>query len=215
MTALAPQLTNILENFKKNAPAPVQKSIYTANTDFKAAYDRSAAIQDGDNLPGFRLTNAVGKEVTSTELLAQGPLLITFYRGEWCPFCNLALRAMQKHLDELKARNVTFVAITPELPDTTLSTTEKNGLEFTVLSDVGNKYARELGILFQQPDTLRPIFDKFGHDLKKRNGDDSFALPIPATLLVDQKGIVRNTFIEPDYTKRLEPSEALRWIDAL
>ncbi|KIV86668.1 hypothetical protein PV11_02265 [Exophiala sideris] len=215
MTALAPQLTNILENFKKNAPTPVQKSINTANTDFKASYDRGAAIQAGDDLPGFRLTNAVGNEVTSTELLAQGPLLITFYRGEWCPFCNLALRAMQKHLDEFKARNVTFVAITPELPDTTLSTTEKNELEFTVLSDVGNKYARELGILFQQPDTLRPIFDKFGHDLKKRNGDDSFALPIPGTLLVDQKGIVRNTFIEPDYTKRLEPSEALRWIDAL
>lgn len=215
MTTLAAQLSNVLENFKKNAPAPVQKTIYTAKTEFEAFYDRSAAIQVGDDLPDFRLVNALGKEVTSTELLAQGPVLITFYRGEWCPFCNLALRAMQKHLEEFKAKGVTFVAITPELPDTTLSTTEKNDLQFTVLSDVGNKYARELGILFQQPDTMRPIFDQFGHDLKRRNGDDSFAVPIPATILVDQKGIVRNTFIEPDYTKRLEPSEALRWIDAL
>ncbi|KAI1615742.1 thioredoxin-like protein [Exophiala viscosa] len=215
MTTLAPQLSTVLENFKKHAPAPVQHSINKAKTDFVASYDPNAAIQVGEDLPDFRLINAVGKEITSTELLAQGALLITFYRGDWCPFCNLALRAMQKHLDDFRAKGVTLVAITPELPDTTLSTTEKNELKFTVLSDVGNKYARQLGILFQQPETLRPVFEQFGHDLKSRNGDDSFAVPIPATILVDQKGIVRNTFIEPDYTKRLEPSEALKWIDAL
>jgi peroxiredoxin len=80
---------------------------------------------------------------------------------------------------------------------------------------VGNKLAKQLGILFAQPDILRPVFENLGNNLKERNGDDSFELPVPATLLVDEKGVVRNTFIDPDYTKRLEPSTALEWIDQL
>ena len=122
---------------------------------------------------------------------------------------------MQKHLDEFKAKGVALVAITPELPDTSLSTIEKHQLKFPVLSDVGNDFAKKLGILFQQPDSMRPVFKTMGFDLATRNGDDSFVLPIPATLLVDQKGVVRNTFIDPEFSRRLEPSTALEWIDAL
>jgi peroxiredoxin len=107
------------------------------------------------------------------------------------------------------------VAISPELPDTSLSTVEKNGLKFEVLSDIGQKFARQLGIVWKMPDNLRPAFVKFGHDLVKRNGDDTFEVPIPATLLVDGNGVVRNAFIEPDYTKRVEPATILEWIDAL
>jgi len=213
--ALAAQLNGVTEQFKKVFPKPVQDALLGATNDFVASYDPKSAIQVGDKLPEFKLSNAVGSEVSSTELLAKGPLLITFYRGEWCPFCNLALAAMQKHLDEFQARGVTLVAISPELPNNTVSTVEKNALKFPVLSDVGNKYAKELGIVFQQPDSLRPFFAGAGHDLKARNGDDSFAVPIPVTILVDGKGIVRNTFIDPDYKNRLEPSEALAWIDAL
>jgi peroxiredoxin len=213
--SLASQLSAVYENFQKNAPAEAKEPIISANKNFQASFQRSSAIQVGDVLPEFRLSDARGHDVTSTELLIKGPLLINFYRGEWCPFCDLALAAMQKHLDELEAKGVTLVAISPELPNQSLSTVEKHALRFPVLSDVGNKYAKQLGILFQQPDTLRPVFDKFGHDLKRRNGDDSLQVPIPAVLLVDRKGVVRNTFIEPDYTKRLEPSVALEWIDAL
>jgi peroxiredoxin len=122
---------------------------------------------------------------------------------------------MQKHIDEFKAKGVSLVAISPELPNQSLTTTEKNNLKVPVLSDIGNKYARQLGIVFSQPDTLRPVFEKFGHNLPKRNGDDSMEVPVPATILVDKKGIVRNTFIDPDYTKRVEPSTVLEWIDGL
>jgi peroxiredoxin len=213
--SLANQLSSVFDNFQQNAPALVKGPIITAKANFQASYQPALAIQVGDTLPEFRLSDAVSNEVTSDSLLSQGPLLITFYRGGWCPFCNLALAAMQKHLDEFKAKGVTLAAISPELPNESLSTTEKHALKFPVLSDVGNKFAKQLGILFPQPDILRPVFDKFGHDLKTRNGDDSFEVPVPATLLVDQKGVVRNTFIDPDYTKRLEPSVALEWIDAL
>jgi peroxiredoxin len=176
---------------------------------------KESTIHVGDTLPSFDLTDAVGKPVSSADLLAKGPILITFYRGSWCPFCNLALKALQKHLDEFQAKGVSLVAISPELPDTALSTREKNELKFQVLSDVGHKYARQLGIVWQMPDNLRPVFEKLGHDLITRNGDDSFEVPIPATLLVDGKGVVKKTYIEPEYTKRVEPDTVLEWINAL
>ena len=213
--SLAAQLSAVYENFSKNAPRHIVEKVTTANTDFKASFQPDSAIKVGATLPAFCLSDAVGKEVKSADLLAQGPLLINFYRGEWCPFCNLALASMQKHVDTFKAKGVTLVAISPELPNQSLTTTQKHDLQFPVLSDVGNKFARQLGIVFQQPDTLRPVFEHFGNDLKTRNGDDSFEIPLPATLLVDEKGVVRNAYIETDYSKRLEPSTALEWIDAL
>lgn len=107
------------------------------------------------------------------------------------------------------------MAISPELPDTSLSTVEKNDLKFEVLSDIEQKFARQLGIVWKMPENLRPAFAKLGNDLVTSNGDDSFEVPIPATLLVDSKGVVKSTFIEPDNTKRVEPATILEWIDAL
>jgi peroxiredoxin len=178
-------------------------------------FKNQTTIKVGDTLPSFALSDALGKEVTSDELLKKGPLLITFYRGDWCPFCNLALRSLQLNLDKLQAKGVTLVAISPQLPNTSLSTAEKNELKFPVLSDIGNKFARKLGIIFPMPDSMRPTFKAFGHDLVERNGDDSFEVPVPASLLVDEMGIVRNTYINPNYWERLEPSTALEWLDAL
>ncbi|KAF4635190.1 hypothetical protein G7Y89_g2909 [Cudoniella acicularis] len=213
--SLTTQLAAVYDGFQKNAPQPVLEVINSSKQGFQKAFDPSLAIQVGDKLPAFSLSNAVGEVVTSASLLSKGPLLITFYRGEWCPFCNLALQALQKRLDDFKAKGVTLVAITPELPNTSLSTVEKNELKFQVLSDVGNKFAKELGILFPMPDPMRPVLKSFGHDLLAANGDDSYVVPVPATLLVDGKGVVRNTYINPDYTKRIEPSVTLEWIDAL
>jgi len=93
--------------------------------------------------------------------------------------------------------------------------TEKHELKFPVLTDLKSKYAKELGITWKQPEVMMEVFNNFGNDLDKRNGDDSHLLPVPATLLVDREGVVRNLFIDPDYTKRLEPATALEWIDAL
>ncbi|MCJ1320465.1 hypothetical protein MMC15_005804 [Xylographa vitiligo] len=209
------ELSAVFDHFQKVAPPPVFEAIRTANSNFHASFRPASTIQVGDTLPEFHLSNALGQQVHSADLLAQGPLLISFYRGEWCPFCNLELRALQKNLDKFTAKGVTLVAISPELPNQSLSTTEKHELKFPVLSDVGNKLARQLGIVFAQPDSLRPVFKAFGHDLVTRNGDDSFEVPVPATLLVDRRGVVRNLFVDTDYTKRLEPETALQWVDAL
>ncbi|CZR60124.1 uncharacterized protein PAC_10019 [Phialocephala subalpina] len=213
--SLANELNAVYTDFHTNGPPAATSIIRKTTSDFIASYNLDAAIKVGDKLPSFHLSDATGKQVNSAELTSNGPLLITFYRGNWCPYCNLALRALQKQLEDFKAKGVTLVAISPELPDMSLSTVEKNELAFIVLSDMGNKFAKELGILFAQPDELRAPFNSVGIDLKERNGDDSFVVPLPATLLVDKSGIVRNTFIDPNYTHRLEPTTALEWIDAL
>lgn len=235
--SLNAELTAVAEGFWTKAPKPIVETIKGSVTDLKAIHDPSksvsrpvllfiqtflliqhrieSTIQVGDTLPSFNLTDALGKPVSSADLLAKGPLLITFYRGSWCPFCNLELNALQKRVDDFQAKGVTIVAISPELPDTSLTTVEKNSLKFQVLTDEGLEYARRLGIVWKMPDSIRPMFEKFGHDLVKRNGNDSFEVPIPATLLVDGKGVVRNTYIEPDYTKRAEPDAILDWVNAL
>ncbi|KAK3680292.1 hypothetical protein LTR78_000670 [Recurvomyces mirabilis] len=213
--ALATQLQNTLDGFSQKAPPHIRNPINQTRSDHAASFDPKSAIQQGAKLPSFSLSNAHGKNVTSDSLLSKGPILITFYRGGWCPFCSLALRDLQKHHDEFKAKGVTLVAISPLLPDESLSTVEKNELKFVVLSDVHNDFARQLGIVWKQPDSLRPAFKDLGHDLKTWNGDDSFEVPIPATLLVDRKGTVRNLYLDTDYTKRFETKEALKWVDAL
>jgi peroxiredoxin len=180
-----------------------------------AGFKPSAATQAGTKFPAFELSDAMGKAVFSSELFAKGPVLLTFYRGGWCPYCNLDLRALQSHLEEFKAKGVSLVAVSPELPNQSLTTTEKNKLKFTVLSDVGNKLAQQLGILFQQPDSMRPVFEGAGIDLRERNGDDSLQIPIPASFLVDSEGTIRRSFVDPDYTHRLEPATALQWVNTL
>ncbi|KAL2068646.1 hypothetical protein VTL71DRAFT_14983 [Oculimacula yallundae] len=213
--ALAENLSAVYTDFHANAPAQITKPIKEATDDHIQHFDDQKAIKVGDTLPPFKLSDASGKEVSSSTLLTKGPLLITFYRGEWCPFCNLALQALQKHLPEFEAKGVTLVAITCEVPKQAVSTAEKNELKFPVLSDPGNKYAGELGLLFPMPDVMRPVFESLGVDFKERNGDDSFVLPVPATLLVDREGVVRNAYVEPDYAKRVEPETVLGWINQL
>jgi peroxiredoxin len=209
------QLNSILDAFQDKVPESVYTAVTESRNNFINSFNTHAAIQIGDTLPEFSLSDAVGTQRSSGELLSKGPLLITFYRGEWCPFCNITLTNFQKILPDIQAKGVTFVAISPELPNQSLSTTEKHDLKFPVLSDVGNQFAKTLGFLFQQPDSLRPVFDKFGHKLKERNGDDSFIVPVPATILVGKDGKVKNTYINPDYTKRVEPQEVLKWLGEL
>ncbi|KAI0871590.1 AhpC-TSA-domain-containing protein [Hypoxylon argillaceum] len=195
-------------------PEAIRNQLADGHAKFLSTWDPSKTIQVGDKLPEFALTDATGKEVTSASLLAKGPLLITFYRGEWCPFCNIAIGFLQKHLPEFQSRGVTLVAISPELPNNNMTTTEKHALQFPVLTDLHNGLAKKLGIVYDQS-SAKDLHKSIGLDLNARNGDDTWELPIPATLLVDKDGVVRNTAIEPDYKRRLDPKQAVEWIDAL
>ncbi len=116
---------------------------------------------------------------------------------------------MQLALPRMRELGATLVAVSPETPDNSLSTAEKNSLTFEVLSDVGNRVAHQFGIVFQLPEDLRPIYAGFGINLSAANGDDMFELPIPATYVIDTDRKICMAFVEPDYTKRLDPEEII------
>lgn len=215
MATIAGKLQATFRSFTENAPDAAKVPINRSRAEIEASFDRSTTAKPGQKLPDFSLTNATGKTVTRDELLSQGAVLITFYRGGWCPFCNIALHGLQEHLSEFTAKGVRLVAISPELPDQTLTTKEKNELQFDVLSDVGNTFAHALGIVWKMPQYLKPILAGFGNDIDARHGDDKFEVPVPTNILVDKEGTIRNIFVEPDYTKRLEPSTAVEWANAL
>jgi peroxiredoxin len=176
------------------------------------------AVQPGDVLESLSsLLDAEGNALALSELWAEGPLVVVFYRGGWCPYCNIALRTYQKDLlPELSGLGARLVAISPQTPDQSLSTKEKAELDFTVLSDPGNACARRMGITFQPADEILQVQRTIGLDLSQVNADGSTELPMPTVLVIDSSGTVRFVDIHPDYTSRTEVPvilEALRTLD--
>ncbi|WP_455217645.1 peroxiredoxin-like family protein [Kaarinaea lacus] len=167
------------------------------------------AKKNGQQAPDFSLPDINGKETRLTTLLESGPVVISFYRGGWCPFCNLEFKALHERLDEIRQLGATLVGISPELPDVSRKTVSEHQIDFPVLCDVGNKVADLYGLAMVVDEAIRPLYQKWGIDLPAANGDESFVLPIPATYIIDQNGIIRAAYVDRDYTKRMEPSEII------
>ncbi|SKA85338.1 Peroxiredoxin [Prosthecobacter debontii] len=176
----------------------------------------SSAKQAGEKAPDFTLQDAKGQSVALHELLENGPVVLTWYRGGWCPYCNLSLRALQKVLPEFEKGGAQLVALTPELPDKTLSTAEKNKLQFQVLTDLNHQVAQSYGIVFKLTPEVRDQY-KRNFDLLAYNGsaagDDT--LPLAATYIISQDGIIRYAFLEADYRARAEPAELVAFVKQL
>ncbi|MBX9869833.1 MAG: AhpC/TSA family protein [Burkholderiaceae bacterium] len=174
------------------------------------------ALKIGQKANDFTLFDATGKSVSLTTLRQNGPVIISFYRGAWCPFCNIELRALQKELPVFKELGVNLIAISPEQPDHAMPLIEREKLTFPVLSDPGNKVAKQFGIVFALEGEVRRIsHDVFGVDLPKLNGDQSWEIPVPATYLIDADGIVRFAFFDPEFRHRVEPEQLLNAIRKL
>ena len=173
------------------------------------------ALKIGDTAPDFTLPNAQGKSVNLKELLQKKAVLISFYRGAWCPYCNIELRTLQKVLPQIQEANIDLVAISPHTPDNSLTTQEKNELTFEVLSDANNQLARQFGLVHQLPADLRELYLSFAIDLQKSNGEDSFELPLPATYLIDREGKIIYAFVNEDYTQRVNLDELLAKIKTI
>jgi peroxiredoxin len=175
-------------------------------SDLVASGLSASALREGDVAPDFSLPDARGHVVALKTLLDHGPVVISFYRGGWCPFCNLELRSLQRVLPEIVQMGASLVAISPQLPDNSLSTQEKNQLTFPVLSDVGNIEAKRFGIVFTLPTALVEVNRAIGRDLVEINGEAGAAeLPMPATFVLDKSGVIRLAFVEEDWSKRLDP----------
>ena len=163
------------------------------------------ALNVGAKAPSFELKDSSGRLVSSKKLLKQGSIVLTFYRGSWCPFCNTYLRKLGQRMQDIKAAGGNLVAISVENPDASMAVAKKNEVLFPVLSDPNLDVARKFGIVYEMPPETADRYAKNGLDLVKRNAMAKPELPLAVTYIIDRNGTITYAFIETDYKKRAEP----------
>ncbi|WP_130345415.1 peroxiredoxin-like family protein [Herbihabitans rhizosphaerae] len=213
--SLRDELRTLYENGHLRLPADVRETMKRGAHELADSGLSEHALGVGAVAPRFSLPSATGEHVTLDELLTRGPLVLTFYRGAWCPYCNLALRALQLHHDAIRERGAHLVAVSPQVPDESLSLTEKHELDFDVLTDIGSDTAKQYGIAFDLSDELGALYDRLGFDLQHVNAGHARTLPLPATYVIDTHGVIRWAFVDTDYTVRAEPADILAALDGI
>jgi peroxiredoxin len=207
--SLQDELDAVRAAFISKAP-PGRDALYEAKVqELRATFPVGNALAAGDRAPDFTLPAALGQAVTLSDRLRHGPVVAVFYRGGWCPYCNVQLRAYQKILDAIQALGGQMLAISPQTPDGSVSTRELNALGYDVLSDAGNNVARSFGLVYALPEELRTALRSNDKDLAVINGDDSWELPLPATYVIAPDRRLVLAEIELDYRRRLEPDSVL------
>lgn len=192
-----------------NAPPQVHVIMKRATDELIASGQAEHALKVGDKAPVFTLNDPEGKPVSSTELLAKGPLVISFYRGVWCPYCNMELQALEAALPQYRELGANLVAISPQVKANSRKSVRQNSLTFPILSDVKSEVADAFGLRFQLPDYLIDLYKGFGNDLPTFNDDPAWVLPMPARFVIGQDGLIKYAEVNPDYTLRPEPTDLL------
>ena len=193
----------------------VIETMHRATAELIASGRAERAKKAGDAAPAFTLDNQLGRPTSSVALLAQGPLVVTFYRGVWCPYCNLELQAIQAALPEIKARGAQVVAISPQTAPNSRKSARQNQLGFPILSDVRGEVSAAFGLRFPLPDYLVELYKGLKNELPAFNGDASWTLPMPARYVIRRDGVIAYGEVNPDYTQRPDPSELLPVLDTL
>jgi peroxiredoxin len=189
--------------------------MHRATEDLIATGQAQRALKAGDIAPDFALKDSDGNTVSSRDLLAKGPLVLSFYRGVWCPYCNLDLQALQAALPEIERRGANLVAVSPQTAPNSRKSQRDNKLAFPILSDVKSQLAEAFGIRFALQDYLVDLYKGFKNDLPTFNDDPSWVLPMPARYVIDTNGTIVYAEVNPDYTRRPDPSELLPVLDGL
>lgn len=205
--AVAGKLDALKAEFEtKLAPKSVVDVLHRATDELIASGAQYRALKAGDAAPEFTLPDADGAPVSSKALLAKGPLVITFYRGVWCPFCNFDLQALEAARAEIEARGASLVAISQQTQPNSRKSQRQNGLGFPILSDEGGEVGARFGVRWTAPEYLREVHRALGADLTQFNGEDSWTLPMPARYVIGQEGLIAYAEVNADYTRRPEPS---------
>ncbi|MGE0706305.1 MAG: peroxiredoxin-like family protein [Vicinamibacterales bacterium] len=208
-TTYAAEAQALSEQMVTRLPAQVLATLDADAKHLDAIDFQSRIVQPGQLAPAFALKNQRGEVVSLERLLAEGPVVLAFYRGEWCPYCNLQLRGYQRSIAEIRALGARLVAVSPQTPDHSLSMAEKNDLDFDVLSDPGNDVASSFGLVFTMPASTREIYLDLGNDLAEYNGESTWELPAPGTFVIARDGTTVFARADGDYRKRTEPAEIL------
>lgn len=192
-----------------NVPPAVIETMHRATAELIASGAVTRALKAGDKAPAFTLEDPDGQPISSAELLAQGPLVVSFYRGVWCPYCNMELQALQAALPEFRKLGANLLAISPQTPVNSRKSVRQNALDFAILSDSHNTVAAAFGLRFELPDYLIDLYKSLKNDLPAFNGDPSWTLPMPGRFVIAQDGTILYAEVNPDYTRRPEPEDML------
>ncbi|HEY4428942.1 MAG TPA: peroxiredoxin-like family protein [Solirubrobacteraceae bacterium] len=216
MATIAEQVREVNAAAGSRLPAEVVATFASEQAALAERGIPAAAVSVGDTLAPFALPDVLGRTRTLGELIADGPAVIVFYRGGWCPYCNLTLRTYERELMPLlSAHGARLVAISPETPDASLSTQERHGLTYTVLTDAGAELASTLGITFEPSAEGLEAKRALGVDISATRPDHGTVLPMPTVLIVDGRRTVRFVDIHPDYTGRTEVGDIVAALEAL
>jgi len=208
-------LDQMRQEFIANTPADVYNELFRLINGQQQS-GKVLGLQEGQKAKDFTLNNSLGQAVNLYDELSQGPVVLTFYRGGWCPFCNMQLRSYQKVLPQIEAIGGRLIAVSPQSPDNTLTQQEKEELQFQVLSDTNGLTAAAYNILYDVPDYIQDIFlNKFNLDLAEYNATNRWILPVTSTFMIDESGIVRSAYVEPDFMKRPDPEDILEQLRRL
>ena len=202
------------ELIAKYVPAGTQAIHAEAVAELKARHLAAGTITVGATAPAFQLADHDGKIVSSSDLLARGRLVISFIRGRWCPFCVGQIEAMNLVTPQIESTGATLVAISPQTVKQSFFMHDQHKLRFPLLSDAGNKVARQFGLVYRVPEAQEAIYRRAFVNLPLANGDESWELPIPATYIIDRDGTVLYAFANEDYTERPEPADILQTLKA-
>lgn len=199
-----------------NMPPNSLKIMHNATKALEASRIQFNVVKIGEEFPDFSLLNQINDRVSSKELLKEGPLVITFYRGFWCPYCNIDLANLKHYIPEIDTLGAKMLTISPERPEFSKKIIAMQKLNFDILWDEGNGLAEQIGLKFQLPQDLKELYrDNFHINLKQYHGDNEWSLPMPARFLVDTNGIVKYAESAPDYTKRPDPDELMEVLKKL
>lgn len=203
-------LKELREQLKEMLPSDALATFDNDAEQLKNNHSSILKLNIGDKAPNFSLINAVGETVKLSNLLQKGKVVLTFYRGAWCPYCNLQLNQYQQILKNIKEMGASLIAVSPQTPDSSLSIKEKNELEFEVLSDNGNIVARKFTAVFKNGDTPIKAMADLGYDYDSFYGDDSREIPVPAVFIIDEESIIIFAKAEGgDYRNRVEPEKII------
>ena len=198
-----------------NATRAAIETMHRATAELKASGQEARALKVGDKAPQFTLKDADGAPVSSTDLLSRGPLIVTFYRGAWCPYCNMELQALEAALPSFRARGAMLAAISPQTAANSRKSIRNNNLTYPILSDPGNETANGFGLRFTLPDYLVALYKGMKNDLPAFNGDPSWTLPMPARYVVRSDGFIAYAEVNADYTRRPDPEDLLPALERL
>jgi peroxiredoxin len=213
--ALAQETAQAKQQFLASQSPNVQQTVMAAFQRLLSSDVARNAKTVGEPAPDFELPNAQGGSLRLSKALKQGPVVLSFYRGGWCPFCNLELKALRDKLPEMRSLGATLIAVSPQDPEHSRRTASDMGLDFPVLSDQGNRLTRDYGLLMALDPEMRALYQEWGIDLVEANGNDSYELPVPATYVIDYDGIIRAAYVDKDYTRRMEPADIIAALKAL